>query len=111
VVDIVNLFRANAHIKNNYIDIPKVFNQVKPSDCSFESKTSNLAQSLRLHRTNDVVGPRVLFYAYDSEKNETMKKTRELFFKFLREHLGFSDDSIIMIDLTDILRATACYAL
>ena len=110
-MDIVNLFRANAHIKDNYIDIPKVFSQVKPSDCSFESVTSNLAQSLRLYRTNNVVGPKVLFYAYDDRKNETMKETRELFFKFFKEHLGFSDDSIIKIELTEILRATVFYAL
>ena len=102
-MDIVNLFRANAHIMNNYFEIPKVFSQVKPSDCSFESATSHLAQQLRLYRTNDVVGPKVLFYAYDSKKNEKMKETRELFFQFFKDYLGFSDDSIIKIELKEIL--------
>ena len=51
---------------DNYLDIPKVYNQAKPTDCRFEIATSNLAQQLRLYRTNDIVGPKVIFYAYDS---------------------------------------------
>ena len=64
--DLISLFRANAHIMDNYLDIPKVYNQAKPTDCRFEIATSNLAQQLRLYRTNDIVGPKVIFYAYDS---------------------------------------------
>jgi len=79
VLDVINLFRANADITGNYIDIPKVYNQAKPTDCSFEIATSNLAQQLRLYRTNDIVGPRVLFYAYDNSKDKTMAGTRRLF--------------------------------
>jgi len=64
--DIINLFRDNFDLKSNYIDIPKVYNQAKPTDCNFEIVTSNLGQQLRLYRDNDVVGPKVLFYFYDS---------------------------------------------
>ena len=103
MLDIINLFRANAHVKDNYIDIPNVLNQVKPSDCSFESTTSHLAQKLRLYRTNDEVGPKVLFYVVNSKKNETMKETREIVFKFFKDHLGFSKDFIIEIDWLEIL--------
>jgi len=63
-----------------------------------EISASNLAQQLRLYRTNDVVGPKVLFYAFDSSKNEAMAGTRRLFTDFFKKHLGFSDEEIIMID-------------
>jgi hypothetical protein len=61
------LFHANYEITDNYIDIPNVYNQAKPKDCNFEIATSNLGQQLRLYRTNDVVGPKVLLYAYDND--------------------------------------------
>ena len=32
-----------------------------------------------------------------------MKETRELFFKFFKEHFGFSDDFIIKIDWLEIV--------
>ena len=64
---------------DNYLDIPKVYNQAKPTDCRFEIATSNLAQQLRLYRTNDIVGPKVIFYAYDSSKDKIMEGTRRLF--------------------------------
>jgi hypothetical protein len=44
VLDVMKVFRANADVAGNYIDIPKVYNQAKPTDCSFEIATSNLAQ-------------------------------------------------------------------
>jgi len=44
-----------------------VYNQVKPTDCNLEVATSNLAQQLRMQCSNDIVGPKVLFYAFDSE--------------------------------------------
>ena len=68
--DIINLYRTNADTKANYDDIPKVYSLVKGIDCNLEIVTSNLAQQLRLHRTNDVIGPKVLFYAYDSTRAE-----------------------------------------
>ena len=47
-MDIIKLYRANADITGNYIDIPSVYNQALPRDCSFETTTSNMAQQLRL---------------------------------------------------------------
>jgi len=76
VKDIINLFRDNSDITGNYVDIPMVYNQVKPTDCNLEISFSNLAQQLRLQRTNDVVGPKFLFYAYNSRRNEAMAGTR-----------------------------------
>ncbi len=97
-MDLFKLFRANADITRNYIDIPSVYNQALPRDCSFEIATSNMAQQLRLYRTNDIVGHKFIFYAYDSSKDKIMEGTRRLFIQFVKKHLGFSDDSIIMID-------------
>ena len=63
-----------------------------------EIVASRLAQQLRLYRTNDVVGPKLLLYAFDSKKDKTMAGTRKLIIKFFKKHLGFSDESIIMIE-------------
>jgi hypothetical protein len=63
-----------------------------------EIATSNLAQQLRLYRTNDVVGPKVLFYAYDSARDKSMAGTRKLFTEFAKKQLGFSNEEIVMID-------------
>lgn len=103
VSDIINLYRDNADITGNYVDVPVVYNQVKRTDCNFEVAASNLAQQLRLQRTNDVVGPKVLFYAYDSEKNKEMADTRKLFTEFMKKNLGFSDEQIIMIDQKELV--------
>jgi hypothetical protein len=42
-MDLINLFRANADITGNYIDIPLVYNQALSRDSKFESATSNQA--------------------------------------------------------------------
>jgi hypothetical protein len=63
-----------------------------------EIATSNLAQQLRLYRTNDVVGPKLLLYAFNSAEDKTMAETRKLCIEFFKKHLGFSDESIFMID-------------
>ena len=96
--DIIRVFRVNSDISDNYIDIPRVFSQVKTTDCKLEIATSNLAQQLRLYRTCDVVGPKVLLYGFDSKRNETMAGTRRLFIEFAQKHLGFSDEQVILID-------------
>jgi len=96
--DIIKLFDANYDITDNYIDIPNVYNQAKPTDCNFEIATSNLGQQLRLYRTNDVVGPKVLFYAYDRKQDAKMVEIRKLITDFFKQQLGFSDKSIIMIE-------------
>jgi len=83
-----------------------VYNQVKPTDCNLEIATSNLSQRLRLQRTNDVVGPKVLFYAYDASKDKAMAGTRKRFIEFVKKHLGFSDEEIVMIDQREILLNT-----
>lgn len=103
VKDIIDLFRDNSDIKENYVDIPMVYNQVKPTDCNLELATSNLAQQLRMQSTYDIVGSKVLLYAFDSEKNQTMAGTRKLFTEFVKEHLGFSDEQIIMIDQKELV--------
>jgi len=77
-LDIAKLFNNNAHAIYNSIILPKVFNQVKPTDCMLEIATSNLAQQLRIYRTNDVVGHKLLLYAFDSAKNKAMSGTRKL---------------------------------
>ena len=78
-MDLIKLFRANSDITGNYIDIPSVYNQALPRDCSFEIATSNMAQQLRLYRTNDIVGHKFIFYANDRSKDNIMKETRKLF--------------------------------
>ena len=67
-----------------------------PTDCHFEIATSKIGQQLRLYRTNELVGTKFLFYAYDSTKNEMMAGTRKLFTDFFIKHFGFSDDNIVM---------------
>jgi hypothetical protein len=43
VVDIINLLKTNSDIINNFNEIPRVYNKVKPTDCKLEIATSNLA--------------------------------------------------------------------
>jgi hypothetical protein len=79
IYDIIALFRANFHAVGNYIDIPSVYNQVEDTDCNFEIATSNLGQQLKLQRANDVVGPKIILYAFDQSRDKAMAETRRLF--------------------------------
>jgi len=104
VSDISRLSRREAHLDEDFIDIPEVFSKVINSDANFETTTHNCAQKLRIYFQKQIVGHKLLLYAYDPDKKD-YEESRKRLFDFFKDKLGFNDDEIIRISLSEIVQS------
>lgn len=44
------------------------------------------------------IASRILIYAFDSSRDSAMAETRKLLVDFFQKHLGFKEQSIVMVD-------------
>ena len=59
-----------------------------------------MAKKLVLERENDLVGHKMMIYVVNGA-DKTMESTRKVTVKFFKKSLGFTDDEIIFVKLSD----------
>ena len=59
-----------------------------------------MAKKLVLERENDLVGHKMMIYVVNGA-DKTMESTRKVTVKFFKKSLGFTDDEIIFVELSD----------
>ena len=67
-----------------------------------DTLTNNTTQDLRLFRQDDVVGQKMLIYAYDEKLNDEFKQSRLITHAFFTQVLGFKKEEFIRINRNEL---------
>jgi hypothetical protein len=86
--------------KNGLILIPDDLQKVTSQEAEFKAVINLDAKKLILERENDLIGDKIMIHVFNNA-DHNKEKSRTVSINFFKNSLGFTEDEIILVDISE----------